>query len=122
MDFKWVLADYKKTQDLKLQKSKTDQVEIHPIIDKPNDAKLSGEDATRIEHISKFYKSACEQIPYMFPSREKNEVVSPTKSKILLIGFISTSIRRYVWNQIFLIWKISTYVKIVLLDSYILRR
>ncbi|OXA44432.1 Thyroid hormone receptor alpha [Folsomia candida] len=98
MNFKWVLADYKKIQDLKLQKSKIGPAEILPIIETPrNDAKLNDKDATMIENISKFYESACKQIPYMFPSREKDEVVSPTKSKILLIGFISTYIRRFVY-------------------------
>ncbi|XP_021961840.1 thyroid hormone receptor alpha [Folsomia candida] len=84
----WVVSAYQKTLELKQQ-----QMVRVKLIASP---KLNAQDSEQIENILKYYNTACEQIPYNFPSREKNEVLTTTKLHILTIGVMSIAIRRFV--------------------------
>lgn len=98
MDPKWVLSDFKKMQKNKAASTNkkpnyTQRDAICPTIDQ----KISDEDAIKIASISEFYNTACELIPYNFPSRDDSSTVLTTnKITILLIGVISTAMRRYI--------------------------
>ncbi|OXA44789.1 Thyroid hormone receptor beta [Folsomia candida] len=96
MDPSWVLSDYEKPQKLRKEKnSESNQSKVQQQI-LPQDNTLSEEEAEKIANIAKYYKTACQLIPYNFVSREKSEILSPTKLQILNIGIISTVIRRCV--------------------------
>lgn len=56
--------------------------------------RISDEDLMKIENLSRIYEKSCEAIPYNFPCRGQNEVLTNTKSRILIIGILSTAIRR----------------------------
>lgn len=104
MDPAWVLGDFAKLQKLKNAKLNAEQSEDsneQEPIKSSNEQKLSEEDGRKIENISKYYKLACDAISYNFPSRGRNQVLSINKLRILLIGVISTAIRRY-WKFLFL--------------------
>ncbi|OXA64541.1 Thyroid hormone receptor alpha-A [Folsomia candida] len=100
MDPAWVLGDFAKLQKLKNAKLNAEQSEDsneQEPIKSSNEQKLSEEDGRKIENISKYYKLACDAISYNFPSRGRNQVLSINKLRILLIGVISTAIRRLVY-------------------------
>ncbi|XP_021961838.1 thyroid hormone receptor alpha-A [Folsomia candida] len=90
----WVISDFKRAQELKQQKK-----EIKFPLQTDNyypDKILSEEETEKIAHISKYYKKACELIPYNFLSRDTGEPLSVTKIKVINIGVMSTAIRRFV--------------------------
>lgn len=92
MDPNWVISDYERTQ--KLKQNKTSQTHPEDVIS-PQKPNLDDDDIAKIAEIPKLYKSACEQIPYNFLPREKSEILSPTKIRLLQLGMISTAIRRF---------------------------
>lgn len=96
MDPAWVISDYERTQKLKGSKvSESTPLQAEQSLDSKTD-QISEEDAKKIADISKYYKTACDLMPYNYVSREETEVLSVTKIRIIYIGVISTAIRRYI--------------------------
>ncbi|OXA44523.1 nuclear receptor subfamily 1 group I member 3 [Folsomia candida] len=96
MDPAWVISDYERTQKLKGSKvSESTPLQAEQSLDSKTD-QISEEDAKKIADISKYYKTACDLMPYNYVSREETEVLSVTKIRIIYIGVISTAIRRFV--------------------------
>ncbi|OXA44755.1 Thyroid hormone receptor alpha-A [Folsomia candida] len=93
MDPKWVLSDHERSQKLK-QGQNNNNATIKPTASSV--CKMTDEEFKIITNLTKYFKKACEQIPYNFPSREKDEVLSSTKLQLLLIGAMSIAIRRFV--------------------------
>lgn len=102
MEPDWVISDFKRTKQSTQNStpSENQKIEAHEDIKigtstPPPVQGLSLEEAEIIDNIPKFYKKACELIPYNYVSRSKTEVLTTTKLHLLNIGVKSTSIRRY---------------------------
>ncbi|OXA44702.1 Vitamin D3 receptor [Folsomia candida] len=103
MEPAWVISDYNRTKESSKNTKAVENQKIEAVKDirievsiPPSAQGLSAEEAEIINNIPKFYKKACELIPYNYVSRSKTEVLTKTKIHILNIGMISTSIRRFV--------------------------